>query len=822
MTSYSTDSPPATKHRSRRISKQNPPPRLTRDQSLRLPTDPHVRIGMYVALAHAGLAFSLALLYGVTKLLGGYWRPIQWAILCSMPLRELHTALVSFWSDSLNLGLLETLFAIPCAAVRATTASLVDFRTAICRLLKRPSLPRPKNNFRQGLNCVTTNASCFCYSLELPRLPRFVYLLTGSKDEGPQLKRLLQAAYHPRNHYLLHLDLEASDAERLDLAKYVKSESVMHAFRNAMVVGAADLVTAKGPTVMAATLHAVAILLKRAGDWDCFSKIVQWLISFALFVIIYENIGVYTLPAFLVACFVAYVLGDRSIVIDPSVTTTLSALSQRGSRLKLRNSNRVSRYITNFMFKRLKTTVAISLIMVMIIGTLVGMVFFSYKIGIEGKFAVISMKGHLEHQLEQNYNYAERVGLKKWMDENQIQEYIDDYAMKFYEAVLQNIDSWAADYNATEIVDNMRHYLTSNDSSPFDIRSNGSVGDVDHEQNISNINQPLFEKFHSIQSGVRNKEWGVIYRAIDDIFHFKEFMSMIAEEDLAKKIKAVLLHGLNLSRRLLTSSTTVLAGGANLVLFMAVSLVSGAAGLLNFLFELTVFFWLLYYLITTDSGGVMDHVLGMLPLSRSTRDRCAQVLDHAVSSVLLAAAKVTFFQGCLTYLLFRFYQIHFMYMSTSLALMSAVLQITPNWLLSIPAALQLGMEAKYIDAILLTTFHQILLEYGTTAIQDEIPGQNAYLTGLSILGGIALFPSMIEDSYSLSTLFLSFSCIGNAIGKEIHDVSKSWASRLQEYTLLIVDKRKSSLPLLQAQEIYITEMPSLFSSIAGLLVMHEV
>lgn len=176
MTSYSTDSPPATKHRSRRKSKhnpadadphsepdQNPPRRLTRDQSLGLPTDPHVRIGMYVALAHAGLAFSLALLYGVTKLLGGYWRPVQWAILCSMPLRELHTALVSFWSDSLNLGLLETLFAIPCAAVRATTASLVDFRTAICRLLKRPSPPRPKNNFRQGLNCVTTNATCFRY-----------------------------------------------------------------------------------------------------------------------------------------------------------------------------------------------------------------------------------------------------------------------------------------------------------------------------------------------------------------------------------------------------------------------------------------------------------------------------------------------------------------------------------------------------------------------------------------------------------------------------------------------------------------------------------
>ncbi|GLT71316.1 hypothetical protein SLA2020_433460 [Shorea laevis] len=79
-----------------------------------------------------------------------------------------------------------------------------------------------------------------------------------------------QAVYHPRNYYLLHLDLEASDAERLELAKYVKSESVIREFRNVMVVGKANLVTFKGPTMIASTLHAIAILLKQAKDWDWF------------------------------------------------------------------------------------------------------------------------------------------------------------------------------------------------------------------------------------------------------------------------------------------------------------------------------------------------------------------------------------------------------------------------------------------------------------------------------------------------------------------------------------------------------------------------
>lgn len=106
--------------------------------------------------------------------------------------------------------------------------------------------------------------------LGLPSLPRFAYFITGTKGEGPQIKRILQAAFHPRNYYMLHLDLEASDAERLELAKYVKSESMFSVFRNVMVVGKADLVTYKGPTMIACTLHWIAVLLKLKKDWDWF------------------------------------------------------------------------------------------------------------------------------------------------------------------------------------------------------------------------------------------------------------------------------------------------------------------------------------------------------------------------------------------------------------------------------------------------------------------------------------------------------------------------------------------------------------------------
>lgn len=104
----------------------------------------------------------------------------------------------------------------------------------------------------------------------LPKLPRLAYLISGTKGEGSQVRRLLQAVYHPRNYYLLHLDLDASDAERLELAKYATSESVIKEFGNVMVIGKADLLTYKGPTMIASTLHAIAILLKQANDWDWF------------------------------------------------------------------------------------------------------------------------------------------------------------------------------------------------------------------------------------------------------------------------------------------------------------------------------------------------------------------------------------------------------------------------------------------------------------------------------------------------------------------------------------------------------------------------
>ncbi|KAK4754478.1 hypothetical protein SAY87_002582 [Trapa incisa] len=104
----------------------------------------------------------------------------------------------------------------------------------------------------------------------LPPPPRFAYLVSGSAGDGSMLKRTLQALYHPRNQYVVHLDLESSPEERLDLKNYVESDPTFVKFKNVRMIAKANLVTYRGPTMVANTLHAASILLREGGDWDWF------------------------------------------------------------------------------------------------------------------------------------------------------------------------------------------------------------------------------------------------------------------------------------------------------------------------------------------------------------------------------------------------------------------------------------------------------------------------------------------------------------------------------------------------------------------------
>ncbi|KAL2945046.1 hypothetical protein RDABS01_033393 [Bienertia sinuspersici] len=443
-----------------------------------------------------------------------------------------------------------------------------------------------------------------------------------------------------------------------------------------------------------------------------FLRLVRRLVSFSLFVLTYEQIGRF-------GAFTLIGLGFMfSSNLAPSTISAVSTL--RSDSFCQRRTNcdpqrqennvikfdKISRFVSQWILSRLKTILAVGLIIGMIIGSFGGLIFFTYQIGAEGKDAVISIKSHIE-----DTNYAENIRFKKWIHENHALELIDWYTSECYETLLQQIDNFASKYNLSELIEVIKQSAIT----PYYTE--------DFPENSSIFFGPPQATKYSIN--LRN----------------------LMEKQVLNKAKCFATQGMDLWFWVLTNSKFILDGSAHFLLYIGHIMVTGAAGLMQFLLQSTVFFWVLYYLLTSESGGVTEQVMTVLPLPKPVKDRCVEALNNAISGVLLATAQIAIFQGCFTWLLYRLFSVHFVYMSTMLAFVSPLLPIFPAWLITLPGAVELVLDGRYVLAICFCITHVLVMDYGASEIAEYVPGYTTYLTGVSIIGGMTLFPSALEDHY---------------------------------------------------------------------------
>ncbi|KAM7488379.1 hypothetical protein LguiB_025863 [Lonicera macranthoides] len=103
-----------------------------------------------------------------------------------------------------------------------------------------------------------------------PTPPSLAYLISGSANNSGRILRLLYSVYHPKNHYLLHLDLSAPQTDRDFLALTVQSVPLFRAAQNVNVIGKADFAYKKLSSSVSSILHGASLLLRLSDNWDWF------------------------------------------------------------------------------------------------------------------------------------------------------------------------------------------------------------------------------------------------------------------------------------------------------------------------------------------------------------------------------------------------------------------------------------------------------------------------------------------------------------------------------------------------------------------------
>ena len=212
-------------------------------------------------------------------------------------------------------------------------------------------------------------------------------------------------------------------------------------------------------------------------------------------------------------------------------------------------------------------------------------------------------------------------------------------------------------------------------------------------------------------------------------------------------------------RAILEQTWNLLKGNLGLLFSLMLELLrllaSGGSGVANFFLGVIVYFTALFYLLAESSEAYKPIELfseGFVP------EGFADALNKAVKSVFKITFKMAAFYGMYTYLTHTLFDVSVVMVPVLAAAFLAAVPVAGQYLVPVPAALELWLaDGRFGAALLLVAFHTAPMMVVDATMYSEVKkGIHPWITGLSIVGGIYYFgvPGAIYGPLLLCGVFV--------------------------------------------------------------------
>lgn len=225
-----------------------------------------------------------------------------------------------------------------------------------------------------------------------------------------------------------------------------------------------------------------------------------------------------------------------------------------------------------------------------------------------------------------------------------------------------------------------------------------------------------------------------------------EIVEQFMENDFFNYASAVQFAKDNMDtlRTILEQTWVLLQGNVRFVMTLVLEilklLASSGSGFVNGVLSIVVYFTALFYLLANSSGAYKPVEI-MSNYGHIFGEGFGDALHKAVNRIFSLTFRMATFYGLWTYLTHTLFDVSIVMVPVLAATFLAAVPVAGQYLVALPAALELWLaDDRWLAALLLILCHFLPMMLVDGAIYAEVKGGiHPWLTGLSIVGGIYYF-----------------------------------------------------------------------------------